>query len=138
MDTRVDSSLASRQASIAALGAEYACMSEQRVRVLALVGEFQRAIALKRDRAQAVSILRALVPSLHVYFSLVETMLDKITPLGAAPHRMEHRRILDEMIQTIDRCVFKGPEAAGPELEHALDALVIREATIRLRRPGGH
>lgn len=135
MDSRVDSSLASRQASIAALGAEQACVSEQRTRVLGLVGEFQRVIAGRQGRGQAVSILRALVPSLQMYFSLIESTLDKFTEPGAAPYRAEHRRILDEMIQTIDRCAFADPQAADSELAHALDSLVIREATMRLRQP---
>jgi len=61
--------------------------------------------------------------------------LDKISAVGASPHRDYHRRNLDELKSTLDRCSAYSAEHASVDLVHALDGLVIHEATIRLRAP---
>jgi hemerythrin len=78
-------------------------------------------------------VLKELVPCSDVYFSVVESLLDKISAAGAAPHRADHRRILDELESTLERCSASGAQFATTDLVHALDTLVMHEATIRLR-----
>jgi len=112
---------------------EYGSLTEHRQRVFTLIVEFQRAVARPRGLRDAVAILQALVPSSRAYFAVVESLLDRITAAGAAPHRDQHRRILAEMKQTLDRCAAPDAKPLAADLAHALDALVIHEATIRLR-----
>jgi hypothetical protein len=114
-------------------GAEYASLSEHRQRVFTLIGDFQRAVARPRGLSDAIGVLQTILPCSGAYFAVVESVLDKITAAGAAPHRDEHRRILAEMKQTLDRCAAPGAKPVAADLAHALDALVMHEATIRLR-----
>jgi hypothetical protein len=114
--------------------AEYTTLTERRERVFALICEFQRAVGRPQGLNEAIGILQAILPSSRAYFSAVETLLDKITAAGAAPHRGEHRSILAELKATLDQCTAPGAKPiAAADLAHALDALVIHEATIRLR-----
>jgi len=71
----------------------------------------------------------------ETYYAAIESLLDKITAAGAKPHRDDHRRILDELKCALERCSASNAERAAADLVHALDALVIHEATIRLRSP---
>lgn len=112
---------------------EYVCLVEQRRRVFELIGHFRRAIAQPKGSSDAVQILRAILPCSDAYFSQVEFLLDKISAIGAAPHRDGHRRILHELRETVDRCSTRGAVPAAGELAHALDTLVMHEATICLR-----
>jgi hypothetical protein len=114
-------------------GAEYASLADHRQQVFALIGDFQRAVAQPKGSSKAISVLRMLLPSAGAYFAAVECVLDKITAAGAAPHRDEHQRILVEMKQTLDRYAAAGAKSVAADLAHAVDALVLHEATIRLR-----
>jgi hypothetical protein len=115
-------------------GTAYASLAEHRQRVFALIGDFQRAVARPKGLSDAIGILQTIVPCSGAYFAAVESVLDKITAAGAAPHRDEHRQILVEMKQTLDRCAAPGAKLVAADLSHALDALVMHEATIRLRQ----
>jgi hemerythrin len=118
-------------------GAEYASLAEHRQRVLALIGKFQRAATQPESLKEAIQILQAILSCSRAYFAFVESLLDKITAVGAAPHRVEHCRILAEMEDTLDRCAAPGAQPIVADVAHALDALVIHEATIRLRESTG-
>ena len=112
---------------------EYASLAEHRRQVFALIGEFRQAVTRPRGRRDALRALKALLPCSDTYFAVVESLLDKISGSGAAPHRTDHRRILDELRATLQRCSASGPESETADLVHALDTLVMHEATIRLR-----
>jgi hemerythrin len=116
-----------------ATATEYVRLAEQRRQVFALIGRFRQAIAQPRGRKDAIRVLKELVPRSEVYFSVVESVLDKISAAGAAPHRADHRRILDELESTLERCSGSSAQSATADLVHALDALVMHEATISLR-----
>jgi hypothetical protein len=135
-ELRLDTPDGNRRSGFAALGAEFACMAEQRLRVLALIAEFQRALEHSRKHEDALAVLRAILQSSKVYFTLVESLLDKLTSTGAAPHRVEHARILNEMERALGQRKAAGADGEFPELAHAVDALVVREATIHLRHIG--
>ena len=98
-----------------------------------LIGEFRRAVSQPKGSNEALQILKAILPCSDAYFSQVEFLLDKISAAGAAPHREGHRRILRELKETFDRCSSRGPVPTAAELSHALDTLVMHEATISLR-----
>jgi hypothetical protein len=115
------------------MGAEYACIHTQRKRLLELVSDFQRATSSPSGLIEAMAMLRAIVSCAGLYFSLIESVLDNITPDGAASQRSEHRRILQDMDDTLARCASAGPKARAEELAHAVDALVFREVMIRAR-----
>ena len=112
---------------------EYVCLVEQRRRVFELIGEFRRAVSQPKGVSDALQILKAILPCSDAYFSQIEFMLDKISAAGAAPHRDGHRRILREIKETLDRCSSRGTGLPAVELSHALDTLVMHEATISLR-----
>jgi hemerythrin len=112
---------------------EYVCLVEQRRRVFELIGDFRRAVSQPKGSIEALQILKAILPCSDAYFSQVEFLLDKISAAGAAPHRDGHRRILREMKETFDRCSSRGAIPTATELAHALDTLMIHEATICLR-----
>jgi len=114
---------------------EYARLAEHRRRMFALIGEFRQAIKQPRGRRDAVRVLKELLPCSDAYFAVIESLLDKISAAGASPHRDHHRRILDELKGTLERCSSSSAERAGADLVHALDGLVIHEATICLRAP---
>jgi len=114
-------------------GAEYASLAEHRRRVFALIGDFHRAVARPRGLNDAIGILQTILPCSGAYFAVVESLVNKITAAGAAPHRDQHRQILSEMQQTLDRCAAPGVKPVAADLAHALDALVMHEAAIRLR-----
>jgi hypothetical protein len=81
----------------------------------------------------AIRILQTILPCSGAYFAVVESLLDKITAAGAAPHRDQHRRILLEMQRALDWCAAPDVKPVAADIAHALDALVMHEATIRLR-----
>jgi hypothetical protein len=112
---------------------EYASLAEHRRQVFALIGEFRGAVARPRGRRDALRILKALVPCSDTYFAVVESLLDKISGAGAAPHRTDHRRIVDELRATLEGCSSAPSESGTADLAHALDTLVMHEATIRVR-----
>jgi len=113
--------------------AECVRLAEQRQRVFSLIGQFRRALDQPGGVGEAIDILQAILPCSRAYFAVVESLVDKITASGAEPHREEHGRILGEMKQALDRCIRPGAVPKAVELAHALDALVLHEATIRLR-----
>jgi hemerythrin len=112
---------------------EYASLAEHRRRVFALIGDFQRAVAQPKGLQDALRVLKEILPCSDAYFSLIESMLDKISAAGATPHRDDHRRILTQLKETLDRYSTPGPKRATPDLVHALDSLVMHETAIRLR-----
>jgi hypothetical protein len=111
----------------------YASLGEYRERVFVLIGDFQRAVAGPRGRQGAVRVLKAILPCLDAYFSLIESMLDKISAAGAAPHRNDHRCILLQLKEALDRYSRPGVKPPVADLAHALDSLVMHETAIRLR-----
>jgi hemerythrin len=113
---------------------EYASLAEHRRQLFALIGEFRKAVARPRGRKEAVRILKAIVPCSSAYFDVAESLLDKISAAGAAPHQNEHRRILNELKSALERCSSSAVSGTA-DLVHALDTLVMHEATIRLRAP---
>ena len=119
--------------SFATLRSEYAHLVERRKHVFALIRKFQLAAARPRGQEEAIYLLHAILPRSGVYFAIVESLLDKLTAAGAAPHRDEHRHILAEIRETLDRCSMPGAEPMPAELAHVLDALVAHEAAIRFR-----
>jgi len=133
MDMRVE--FRTRRASqvFATAGTEYVHLAEHRERVFALIKEYQRAIGHPRRLSDTSRILRALLPCSGAYFALVESLLDRLTTGGAAPHREEHRRILIEIEKTLDGCSGSNSKPRAAELAHVLDALVLHEVVIRLR-----
>jgi hypothetical protein len=120
----------------ATLGTDYTRLAERRRRVFALIREYHRAVVLPHGLNDALRILGAILPCSGAYFSVVESLLDKLTAAGSAPHRDAHRRILAEMRETLDRWSAPDAKPKAPELAHALDALVMHEAAIRLRGAG--
>ena len=114
---------------------EYARLAQHRRQVLALLWEFRQAVSRPKGRKDAIRILKEILPCSDTYFEVVESLLDKISAAGAAPHRDDHRRILDEIKKTLARCSGSNAERPNADLVHALDALVIHEARIRLRAP---
>jgi hypothetical protein len=103
------------------LSAAPARLVEQRDRVFALIREFQRTVARPRGLYDAIRILQEILPCSGAYFATVES-----------PHRDEHRRLLEGLKQTLDRCSGSRAKPTATELAHALDALVLHEAVIRL------
>jgi hemerythrin len=132
MDMQVSLPIRGIDAGFEVRAREYVCLVEQRRRVFELIGEFRRAVCQPKGSNEALQILKAILPCSDAYFSQVEFLLDKISAAGAAPHREGHRRILRELKETFDRCSSRAVPTAG-ELSHALDALVMHEATISLR-----
>jgi hypothetical protein len=116
---------------------EYASLAEHRRQVFALIGDFHRAIAQPKGLQEAIRLLKVIFRSSDAYFSLIESMLDKISAAGAAPHRDDHRRILTQLKETLDRYSAPGAKRATADLVHALDSLVMHEAAIRLREVAG-
>jgi hypothetical protein len=118
----------------------YLHLAEQRRRVFALISEFQKAVARPHGRTEAICVLKAILPCSGAYFALVESLVDRLTagltPAGAAPHRIEHRRILRGIHRTLDRCSTHDAKPEVSELAHVLDELVMYEAAIRFRSPG--
>ena len=114
---------------------EYARLAEHQRYVFALMSDFRQAVAQPRGRRDAVRVLKEMLPYLEVYFAAIESLLDKISAAGAAPHRDDHRRILGELKGALQRCSTSAAERPNTELVHALDELVMHEMTIRLRAP---
>jgi hypothetical protein len=114
-------------------GAECARLMATREHLCTLIAEFRKAVTRPDGLNDAVKILQAILPWSDAYFSIVESLLDKITAAGAAPHRGEHLRILREMTDALERCGTAHPKRRAADLAHALDALVMHEAAIRLR-----
>jgi hypothetical protein len=133
MDMQVSLPIRGIDAGFETRAREYVCLVEQRRRVFELIGEFRRAVSQPKGSNEALQILKAILPCSDAYFSQVEFLLDKISAAGAAPHREGHRRILRELKETFDRCSSRGPVPTAAELSHALDTLVMHEATISLR-----
>ncbi len=115
---------------------EYASLAEHRRRVACLIEDFQQAIVLPNGVPGALQVLKEILPCADAYFSLIESMLDKISAAGAAPHREEHRRILVELKESLERHSRPGSRPNPRDLVHVLDSLVMHEAAIRLRELG--
>jgi hypothetical protein len=113
--------------SFATHGTAYIRLAEQREYVLALIAEFQKFVAARDRLNEAIRTLQAIVPCCGAYFSLVESLMDKLAPAGGTPHRNQHRQILAAIRDTVDRC-SAGIKPDAIELTHVLDALVIHEA----------
>ena len=114
---------------------EYARLAEHQRHVCALIADFRQTVARPRGRKDALRVLKHMLPYLEVYFAAIESVMDKISAAGAAPHRDDHRRILQELKSTLQRCSTSGAERPNAALVHALDELVMHEMTIRLRAP---
>jgi hypothetical protein len=114
-------------------GTEYARLAEHREQVFALIGQFRQAVAQPRGRRDAIRSLKGLIACSDAYFAIVESVLDKISGTGAAPQRVDHRRILGELKSTLDRCSSSSAQSTTIDLVHALDTLVMHEATICVR-----
>jgi hypothetical protein len=114
-------------------GTEYARLAEHRRQVFALIGQFRQSVAQPRGRREAIRALKALIPCSDAYFAVVESVLDKISGTGAAPQRVDHRRLLDELKSTLDRCSASSAQSTSADLLHALDTLVMHEAAICVR-----
>jgi hypothetical protein len=89
-------------------------LSEQRGHVYALIKEFQQAVARPHGLNTAIRILKAILPCSGAYFAVLES-----------PHCDEHRRILADIRETIDRCTALGANPTATELVHAVDSLVM-------------
>ena len=133
MDMRVTLPARSIGACYETTATEYASLAEHRRQVFVLIGQFRQALARPRGRRDALRALKALVVYSDAYFASVESLLDKISGAGAAPHRSDHRRILDELRCTLERCSASAAESETADLAHALDTLVMHEAAIRMR-----
>jgi hypothetical protein len=94
-----------------------------RNRLFVLIRQFQRAIGRQQGRNEAIRILHEVLPCFGAYFAIAES-----------PDREEHRRLLEEMRQTLERCSASDPKLMKTELAHALDGLVIHETAIRFRK----
>jgi hypothetical protein len=114
---------------------EYARLAEHRRQLFVLIGEFRQAVARPRGRRDAIRVLRGILPCAEAYFGVIESLLDRISAVGAAPHRDGHRKILGELKSTLQRCSVSDTERPNADLVHALDGLVLHETTIRLRAP---
>jgi hypothetical protein len=114
---------------------EYARLAQHRRQLLVLIGEFRQAVARPRGRRDAIRVLRGILPCAEAYFGAIESLLDRISAAGAAPHRDGHRHILGELKSTLQRSSSSDSERPNSDLVHALDGLVLHEATIRLRAP---
>jgi len=134
MDMHVASATPSTRLHYPAPASEYASLAEHRRQLFTLIGEFRKAVARPRGRKEAIRILKAVLPCSSAYFEIAESLLDKISAAGAAPHRNDHRGILGELKSTLERCSASAVSGTA-DLVHALDTLVMHEATIRLRAP---
>ena len=94
--------------------------AQHRNRLFALIREYRQTV--EREREAAIRILREILPCSGAYFAMAES-----------PYCDEHRRLLEDMRQTLDRCSASGAKPMAAELSHALDGLVLHEAAIRLR-----
>jgi hemerythrin len=133
MDMQIQFPARQRGESFATPGTEYIHLAEQRQRVFALISDFRKAVARPRGRSDAVRVLKAILPCSGAYFSIVESLLDKLTATGAAPHHQEHRRILAEIQEALARCSDGEAKPVAADLLHALDTLIMHEAAIRIR-----
>ena len=112
---------------------QFGGVTERRRQMFTLIAAFRQAVARPRGRAEAIRILKAILPCSDAYFCAVESLIDKISTAGAGPQRDDHRRILNELKSTLERCSGTGTESAASDLAHALDTLVLREAALCLR-----
>ena len=98
-------------------------LREHRDRLVVLIREFQRSVSRQRGLNDAIRILREILLCSGAYFAIAES-----------PHCDEHRRLLEEIRQTLDRCSAAGAKPIAAELAHALDGLVLHEVAIRFRK----
>jgi hypothetical protein len=117
---------------VATPGTEFIRLAEHRERVFALISEFRKAVVRPGGRSDAIGVLKAILPCSGAYFAIVESLLDKLTATGAAPHHQEHRRILAEIQEVLDHCSDRDAKPGAADLLHALDALIMHEAAIRV------
>ena len=101
-------------------------LSEHRKRLFALIREFRQTVERQNGRNDAIRILREILPCSGAYFAIAES-----------PYCDEHRRVLEDIRQTLDRYSAPGAKPISAELVHALDRLVLHEAAIRLNKPYG-
>jgi len=98
-------------------------LSEHRKRLFALIREFRQTVERQSGRNEAIRLLREILPCSGAYFAIAES-----------PYCDEHRRLLEDIRQTLDRCSASAAKPIAAELAHALDGLVLHEAAIRLRK----
>jgi hypothetical protein len=104
-------------------------LSEHRKRLFALIREFRQTVERQSGRNDAIRILREILPCSGAYFAIAES-----------PYCDEHRRLLEDIRQTLDRYSTPtakptpGAKPIAAELAHALDGLVLHEAAIRLNK----
>src|SRR5262249_2637621 len=103
-----------------ALVTEYARLAEHRNEGFVLIGEFRQAVAQPRGRKAVLRVLKEILPRVEAYFSVIESLVDKISAAGALPHQSEHRRILGELKSTLQRCSASSAERINADLVHAL------------------
>jgi hypothetical protein len=97
-------------------------LAQHRNRLFALIREYRQTVEHGRGLTAAIRILREILPCSGAYFAIAES-----------PYCDEHRRLLEDIRQTLDRCSASGAKPMAAELSHALDGLVLHEAAIRLR-----
>ena len=97
-------------------------LAQHRNRLFALVREYRQTVERERGLNAAIRILREILPCSGAYFAMSES-----------PYCDEHRRLLEDIRQTLDRCSASGAKPMAAELSHALDGLVLHETAIRLR-----
>jgi hypothetical protein len=101
-------------------------LSEHRKRLFALIREFRLTVERQNGRNDAIRILREILPCSGAYFAIAES-----------PYCDEHRRVLEDIRQVLDRYSAPGAKPISAELAHALDGLVLHEAAIRLNKSCG-
>jgi hypothetical protein len=96
--------------------------AQHRNRLFALIREYRQTVEGEREVNAAIRILREILPCSGAYFAMAES-----------PYCDEHRRLLEDIRQTLDRCSTSGNKPMAAELSHALDGLVLHVAAVRLR-----
>jgi hypothetical protein len=97
--------------------------AQHRNRLFALIREYRQTVEGEREVNAAIRILREILPCSGAYFAMAES-----------PYCDEHRRVLEDIRQTLDRCSTSGgAKPMTAELSHALDGLVLHVAAVRLR-----
>src|SRR5258706_14374979 len=134
MDWRVASAPPSPRLHCPAPASEYASLAEHRRQLFTLIGEFRKAVGRPRGRKEAIRILKAVLPCSSAYFEIAESLLDKISAAGAAPHRNDHRGIPGELNSTLERCSASA-DSGTADLVHAVHTLLMPDATISLPAP---
>jgi hypothetical protein len=97
-------------------------LAQLRNRLFALIREYRQTVESDRGLNAAIRILGEILPCSGAYFAMTQS-----------PYCDEHRRLLEDIRQILDRCSASSAKPMAAELSHALDGLVLHEAAIRLR-----